>query len=177
MKCNTQSNTYSAGCRDSKDGIKRKKLAEEPFLSDIYAYSDEKIDKDEVRLNSLNILANCAAKELSLLHMQRGTGSTQSLQILDKENIEAQEHTSSDIDSEINVSFPLVMLNGKKVFKCTFPECRKIFPSLSRMRRHYIIHTGAKPFKCLNAECPKSFSRRDNMIQHHKGHCIYTKRP
>ncbi|KAI5192658.1 hypothetical protein NECID01_2029 [Nematocida sp. AWRm77] len=135
-----------------------------PKETDIY------IKEDFSKMSSFNILANCAAKELRLLSKAKGDG--------EKENT-ARVHvdsSASDIDDELDIEFPIVVSGGKRLFKCIYPECRKAFPSLSRMRRHYIIHTGAKPFKCLNAECPKSFSRRDNMIQHYKGHCIFTKR-
>lgn len=135
-----------------------------PKENDIYTREDSS------KMSSFNILANCAAKELKLLTKTRGGGG--------KENQARMpiDSSASDIEDDLNIEFPVIVSGGKKLFKCIYPDCRKAFPSLSRMRRHYIIHTGAKPFKCLNAECPKSFSRRDNMIQHYKGHCIYTKR-
>ncbi|KAM0688280.1 hypothetical protein COBT_000465 [Conglomerata obtusa] len=63
-----------------------------------------------------------------------------------------------------------------KDYICPEPECKKTFPSLSRAKRHYIVHTGHKPYKCLNPECPKSFSRKDNMLQHYNKHCSARKR-
>jgi Zinc finger, C2H2 type len=78
--------------------------------------------------------------------------------------------------AEWNVDFPYVEAEGERTYSCVYPRCTKSFPSLSRMRRHYVIHTGKKPFACLNPECPKTFSRKDNMLQHHKGHCTYTKK-
>lgn len=120
--------------------------------------------KGNDRMDSLNILAKCAAKELKQLGKK----------IPGKENRESGEN-GSETDSEIfDIEFPCVVTGGKKMYKCTFSGCTKEFPSLSRMRRHYIIHTGAKPFKCLSSKCHKSFSRRDNMIQHYKGHCSHS---
>lgn len=62
-----------------------------------------------------------------------------------------------------------------KTFICPVPECGKDFPSLSRIKRHYIIHTDIKPFVCKNKECDKRFSRKDNMLQHYRMHCPYTR--
>ncbi|KAI5151393.1 hypothetical protein ENBRE01_2109 [Enteropsectra breve] len=57
---------------------------------------------------------------------------------------------------------------------CPGAACGKEFPSLSRIKRHYIIHTDIKPFTCLNAKCSKTFSRKDNMLQHYRVHCPFT---
>lgn len=60
-----------------------------------------------------------------------------------------------------------------KLYNCPWAGCDKSFPSLSRIKRHYIIHTDIKPFKCLNAGCTRKFSRKDNMLQHYRVHCPY----
>ncbi|EJW04944.1 hypothetical protein EDEG_00919 [Edhazardia aedis USNM 41457] len=72
--------------------------------------------------------------------------------------------------------FEMVVINGEKEFKCCKPGCTKKFPSLSRVKRHYIVHTGHKPYKCLNPMCKSTFSRRDNMLQHYKTHCQFSKK-
>ncbi|KAF7683689.1 Zinc finger C2H2 protein [Astathelohania contejeani] len=73
------------------------------------------------------------------------------------------------IDSDI---FPIYETDdGKKKYGCPYRRCKKEFPSLSRIKRHYIVHTGIKPFPCLNPECNKTFSRKDNMLQHYRCHC------
>lgn len=61
----------------------------------------------------------------------------------------------------------------KKLFYCPWENCGKFFPSLSRIKRHYIIHTKEKPFKCLNKDCMRRFSRKDNMLQHYRVHCPF----
>lgn len=61
-----------------------------------------------------------------------------------------------------------------KMYVCAAPGCSKEFPSLSRIKRHYIIHTSIKPFKCLNKQCNRTFSRKDNMLQHYRVHCPYS---
>lgn len=59
-------------------------------------------------------------------------------------------------------------------YMCPDPSCSKEFPSLSRIKRHFIIHTNIKPFKCQNKECDRTFSRKDNMLQHYRVHCPYS---
>ena len=77
----------------------------------------------------------------------------------------------SDLD---DLLFGSIESDGNCMYVCPEKDCGKTFPSLSRVKRHYIIHTGAKPFKCLNSRCPKKFSRKDNMLQHYKTHCKFT---
>lgn len=60
-----------------------------------------------------------------------------------------------------------------KMYACPWEGCGKAFPSLSRIKRHYIIHTKLKPFKCLNKGCNRRFSRKDNMLQHYRVHCPF----
>lgn len=72
--------------------------------------------------------------------------------------------------------FKMIGLDNKKVYTCPDASCNKIFPSLSRAKRHYIVHTGHRPFKCNNPLCNKYFSRKDNMLQHEKMHCSAVKR-
>ncbi|KAI5185255.1 hypothetical protein NEHOM01_0713 [Nematocida homosporus] len=163
---NREDLNYSEDSERSRPRRRSSSKQQSPSESD---YDYPSLPDEPNRMASFNILANCAAKELKLL-------STHNADLLEKENVESVEATYSDLEDELNVEFPMVYVGGKKVFKCTFHGCKKVFPSLSRMRRHYIIHTGVKPFKCLNSECPKSFSRRDNMIQHYKGHCLFSKK-
>lgn len=63
--------------------------------------------------------------------------------------------------------------DGVLVYICPEENCGKFFPSISRAKRHYIIHTEAKPYKCPNFGCNKRFSRKDNMNQHCRLHCKY----
>jgi len=72
--------------------------------------------------------------------------------------------------------FDFITENGIKKYRCPHENCEKMFPSMSRVRRHYFTHTDVRPFKCLNAGCQKYFSRRDNMLQHYRSHCPKTPR-
>ncbi|OCT64777.1 zinc finger protein 770 [Xenopus laevis] len=47
-------------------------------------------------------------------------------------------------------------------------QCEKAFPSLSKLRRHYLIHTGLKPFTC--SECGKKFRQSAHLKRHQVTH-------
>lgn len=92
--------------------------------------------------------------------------------VMPDEGDSSAEHSSfksfNDFDEEI-FKFDL----DCKMYICPWNGCDKTFPSLSRIKRHYIIHTDIKPFKCLNPGCDRRFSRKDNMLQHYRVHCPF----
>ena len=57
---------------------------------------------------------------------------------------------------------------GEKPYKCTWEGCTWRFARSDELTRHFRKHTGAKPFKC--AHCERSFSRSDHLSLHMKRH-------
>uniref|UniRef100_UPI00358E3D14 Krueppel-like factor 6 isoform X1 n=2 Tax=Myxine glutinosa TaxID=7769 RepID=UPI00358E3D14 len=57
---------------------------------------------------------------------------------------------------------------GEKPYKCSWEGCEWRFARSDELTRHYRKHTGAKPFKCAN--CDRSFSRSDHLALHMKRH-------
>lgn len=87
---------------------------------------------------------------------------------VDSEIFDFDPKAANDFDESIfNYS------QQSKLFYCPWEGCGKSFPSLSRIKRHYIIHTKLKPFRCLNKGCIRRFSRKDNMLQHYRVHCPF----
>ncbi|XP_074680625.1 zinc finger protein 770 [Strix aluco] len=56
--------------------------------------------------------------------------------------------------------------NRHKVCKCD--RCEKIFPSSSKLQRHYLTHTGQKPFGCN--VCGKTFRQSAHLKRHQLTH-------
>lgn len=71
--------------------------------------------------------------------------------------------------------FQIIEEGDKRFYPCPFRNCDKVFPSLSRIKRHYVIHTNLKSFKCEHPKCGKRFSRKDNMLQHYRDSCKHVK--
>ncbi|XP_032802369.2 Krueppel-like factor 6 isoform X2 [Petromyzon marinus] len=57
---------------------------------------------------------------------------------------------------------------GEKPYKCSWEGCEWRFARSDELTRHYRKHTGSKPFKC--AHCDRSFSRSDHLALHMKRH-------
>lgn len=85
------------------------------------------------------------------------------------DEIEESQHVDDSL-------FHTRMENDVRMYLCPQRGCHKQFPSLSRVKRHYIVHTGQKPYKCLNESCRKTFSRKDNMLQHYRNHCYLSRK-
>ncbi|KAM0681325.1 transcriptional repressor [Glugoides intestinalis] len=90
--------------------------------------------------------------------------------IKEEASIEAADGVSSFNDFNEDI---FKFNENTKMYNCPWKGCDKVFPSLSRIKRHYIIHTDIKPFKCLNLACNRRFSRKDNMLQHYRVHCPF----
>ncbi|XP_072484004.1 Krueppel-like factor 5 [Notamacropus eugenii] len=59
---------------------------------------------------------------------------------------------------------------GEKPYKCTWEGCNWCFIRSDELSRHYRTHTGVKPFKCV--VCSRCFSRSDHLAFHLKRHLM-----
>jgi len=57
---------------------------------------------------------------------------------------------------------------GEKPYKCSWEGCTWKFARSDELTRHYRKHTGARPFKCRH--CERAFSRSDHLALHMKRH-------
>uniref|UniRef100_A0A4W5RQC3 Kruppel like factor 6a n=1 Tax=Hucho hucho TaxID=62062 RepID=A0A4W5RQC3_9TELE len=57
---------------------------------------------------------------------------------------------------------------GEKPYRCSWKGCEWRFARSDELTRHFRKHTGAKPFKC--SHCERCFSRSDHLALHMKRH-------
>ncbi|XP_056149046.1 Krueppel-like factor 6 [Lampris incognitus] len=57
---------------------------------------------------------------------------------------------------------------GEKPYRCSWEGCAWRFARSDELTRHFRKHTGAKPFKC--SHCDRCFSRSDHLALHMKRH-------
>ncbi|XP_025086423.1 Krueppel-like factor 6 [Pomacea canaliculata] len=57
---------------------------------------------------------------------------------------------------------------GEKPYRCTWEGCEWRFARSDELTRHFRKHTGAKPFQCKY--CDRCFSRSDHLALHNKRH-------
>lgn len=57
---------------------------------------------------------------------------------------------------------------GEKPYRCSWEGCIWRFARSDELTRHFRKHTGAKPFKC--SHCDRCFSRSDHLALHMKRH-------
>ncbi|XP_066571371.1 Krueppel-like factor 8 isoform X2 [Amia ocellicauda] len=59
---------------------------------------------------------------------------------------------------------------GEKPYHCTWEGCTWKFARSDELTRHFRKHTGIKPFRCT--DCDRSFSRSDHLALHRRRHVM-----
>ncbi|KAM0672432.1 hypothetical protein OCOL_000651 [Ordospora colligata] len=127
--------------------------------------------KKEIRRRKREVLGEI---NISEKHVQKPLFEEKAYKHLSTETLDpADDKIECFADFETSM-FTYKARNGIKMYICPYEGCTMELPTVSRIKRHYIVHTRLRPFKCLNKDCSKRFSRKDNMLQHYKVHCNYT---
>ena len=121
--------------------------------------------QDRLQLQQPHLLAPELVRSLSLMAANRGQ---QHQMVTSTETMLTTSSTSSASPptcTEFNDS-----LKRRKVHRCDFPSCDKVYTKSSHLKAHKRTHTGEKPYECSWEGCSWKFARSDELTRHYRKH-------
>ncbi|XP_065655998.1 Krueppel-like factor 6 [Hydra vulgaris] len=73
-------------------------------------------------------------------------------------------------DNSVNISDLANLDLKKRIHRCQFNDCKKVYTKSSHLKAHQRTHTGEKPYKCTWEGCQWRFARSDELTRHYRKH-------